>query len=59
MIMKGLETAFDIVKALVTGGPAAAWEMIKEKLTNLKDTIVSAITEFRHRDDRHKRRCPS
>src|SRR5262249_44128874 len=46
MIMKGLEAAFDIIKALVTGGPAAAWEVIKEKLTNLKDTIVSAIQGF-------------
>ena len=46
MIMQGLETAFDIVKALVTGGPAAAWEVIKDKLTGLKDMIVSGITSF-------------
>jgi len=42
-IMKGLEIAFDVVVALVTGGPAAAWEVIKEKLNNLKDMIVDAI----------------
>ncbi|MGD0095928.1 MAG: DUF4157 domain-containing protein [Terracidiphilus sp.] len=42
-IMKGLETAFDIVVALVKGGPAAAWELIKEKLTNLKDMVVDGI----------------
>ena len=43
MIMQGLEAAFDIVKALITGGPAAAWEVIKDKLTGLKDQIVSGI----------------
>jgi hypothetical protein len=46
MIMQGLEAAFDIIKALVTGGPAAAWEVIKDKLTGLKDTIVSGIISF-------------
>jgi|CXWL01.1.fsa_nt_gi hypothetical protein len=45
-IMQGLETGFDIVVALVKGGPAAAWDLIKEKLTNLKDTVVSGITGF-------------
>jgi hypothetical protein len=45
-IMKGLETAFDIVKTLVTGGPAAAWELIKDKLATLKDTIIDGIIGF-------------
>lgn len=45
-IMKGLETGFDIVVALVTGGPAAAWELIKGKLTDLKDQVVSGIIGF-------------
>jgi hypothetical protein len=45
-IMTGLEGAFDVVKALVTGGPAAAWEVLKDKLTSLKDTIVSGITSM-------------
>ena len=45
-IMKGLETAFDIVKALITGGPAAAWDLIKEKLTNLKDMVIDGIVGF-------------
>lgn len=45
-IMKGLETTFDIVVALVKGGPAAAWELIKEKLTNLKDMVIDGITSF-------------
>ncbi|HEX5601446.1 MAG TPA: polymorphic toxin type 4 domain-containing protein, partial [Pyrinomonadaceae bacterium] len=46
IIMQGLEAAFDIIKALVTGGPTAAWEVIKDKLTGLKDTIVSGIISF-------------
>jgi len=45
-IMKELETGFDIVVALVKGGPAAAWELIKEKLTDLKDTVISGIIGF-------------
>lgn len=45
-IMAGLELAFDVIKALVTGGPAAAWEVIKDKLTDLKDQVISGITSF-------------
>lgn len=46
LIMKGLETAFDIIVALATGGPQAAWEVIKDKLTGLKDQIVAGIQSF-------------
>jgi len=46
IIMQGLEAVFDVVKALVTGGPAAAWEVLKDKLTGLKDQIVSGITSM-------------
>jgi Domain of unknown function (DUF4157) len=45
-VMQGLELAFDVIKALVTGGPGAAWELIKEKLTDLKDQVVSGIIDF-------------
>lgn len=45
-IMQGLELAFDIIVALVKGGTAAAWELIKEKLNDLKDTVVSGIISF-------------
>ena len=45
-IMKGLETGFDVVVALVKGGTAAAWDLIKEKLTELKDTVVDGIKGF-------------
>jgi len=45
-IMSALETTFDIVVALVKGGPAAAWDLIKEKLSDLKDTVISGLTSF-------------
>jgi hypothetical protein len=45
-IMAGLEVAFDVIKALVTGGPAAAWEVIKDKLTALKDQVIGGITSM-------------
>jgi hypothetical protein len=45
-IMVALETTFDVVVALVKGGPAAAWELIKEKLTNLKDIVIDGIVSF-------------
>jgi hypothetical protein len=46
MIMQGLEAVFDVVMALINGGPAAAWEVIKDKLTGLRDTIVQGIISF-------------
>ncbi|HXI24274.1 MAG TPA: DUF4157 domain-containing protein [Pyrinomonadaceae bacterium] len=45
-IMTGLEAVFDVVMALINGGPKAAWEVIKDKLTGLKDTIVQGIIDF-------------
>lgn len=45
-IMKGLEGLFNVIVALATGGPAAAWEVIKGYLTGLKDQIVSGIISF-------------
>jgi hypothetical protein len=45
-IMAGLEKTFDVVVTLVTGGPAAAWEVIKENLTNLKDMVVDGVIGF-------------
>ena len=44
--VKAMETGFDIVVTLVTQGPAAAWDKIKEQLGNLKDTVINGITDF-------------
>jgi hypothetical protein len=44
--MTAIETGLDIVIALVKGGPAAAWEIIKQKLTDLKDMVIQSILSF-------------
>jgi hypothetical protein len=45
-IVKALETGFDIVVTLVTEGPAAAWDKIKEQLANLKDMVIGGIIDM-------------
>jgi hypothetical protein len=40
------EKGFDIVVTLVTRGPAAAWDKIKEQLANLKDMVIGGITDL-------------
>jgi hypothetical protein len=42
-IMSALEKTFDIVVAVVKGGVGAAWDLIKENLSNLKDTLIDGI----------------
>ena len=44
--VKAMETGFDIVVTLVRDGPAAAWDLIKEQLANLKDMVIGGITDF-------------
>jgi hypothetical protein len=44
--VKAMETGFDIVMTLVTQGPAAAWDNIKEQLANLKDMVIGGISDF-------------
>lgn len=44
--VKAMETGFDIVVTLVTQGPAAAWDKIKEHLSNLKDMVIGGITDL-------------
>jgi hypothetical protein len=44
--VKALETGFDIVVTLVTEGPAAAWDKIKEQLANLKDMVIGGIIDM-------------
>lgn len=44
--MKAMETGFDLVVTLVTQGPAAAWQKIKEQLGNLKDMVMQGIMDF-------------
>jgi uncharacterized protein DUF4157 len=44
--VRAMEVGFDIVKTLVTQGPAAAWEQIKDQLSNLKDQVISGIIDM-------------
>jgi hypothetical protein len=44
--VKALETGFEIVVTLITKGPAAAWQQIKEGLTNLKEMAMDAIMDY-------------
>jgi hypothetical protein len=44
--VKAMETGCDIVVRLVRDGPAAAWDKIKEQLSNLKDMMICGITDF-------------
>lgn len=45
-VVKAMETGFDIVMTLVTQGPAAAWDKIKEQISNLKDMVIGGITDL-------------
>lgn len=45
-VVRALETGFDVVRTLVTEGPAAAWQKIVETLTNLKQMAIDAVMDF-------------
>ncbi|MBK7870269.1 MAG: DUF4157 domain-containing protein [Saprospiraceae bacterium] len=44
--VKAMEKGVEIVTALVKEGPAAAWELIKEQLSNLKEMVMAEIMNF-------------
>lgn len=44
--VKAIETAFEFIKAIVTGGLAAAWNKLLEFATGLVDTVVSGIRDW-------------
>jgi len=41
-----LEEGFELVKTLITEGPGAAWEQIKEHLSNLKEMVIGEIISW-------------
>jgi phage-related protein len=41
-----IEKGFDIVRKLVTEGPIALWEQVKQSLSNLKEMVLSGIRDF-------------
>jgi hypothetical protein len=45
-VLAGLEKTAGILVTLVKDGPAAAWEQIKSELSELKDQLISQITQM-------------
>jgi len=41
-----IEKVVDYVRALITGGPAALWEKVKEDLSDLKAMVIDAIKDW-------------
>jgi len=41
-----IEKLVEYVRALITGGPAALWEKVKEDLSNLKAMVIDAIQNW-------------
>ncbi len=45
-IVAGLEKTFTLVKTLITDGPMAAWEQLKEMAGEMRDAFVEAVKDF-------------
>lgn len=45
-VVVGLEKSFTLVKTLITEGPLAAWEQLKEMATDIKEAFIQAVKEF-------------
>lgn len=41
-----IEKAWELLSALLKGGPMALWEQIKENLSNLKDMVIGALQNW-------------
>ncbi len=41
-----LETTVSVVRTLITEGPAAAWEQIREMLGNLRDMVMTQVMQY-------------
>lgn len=45
-VVAGLEKTFTLVKTLITEGPMAAWEQLKEMAAEMRDAFVDAVKDF-------------
>ena len=45
-VFAAIEKGVAVVQRVITEGPMALWEMLKEQLTNLKDMVISQITQL-------------
>jgi hypothetical protein len=45
-VVVGLEKTFTLVKTLITEGPMAAWEQLKEMAAEMRDAFIDAVKDF-------------
>jgi hypothetical protein len=45
-VVAGLEKTFELVKTLITKGPMAAWDQLKEMATEMRDAFIEAVKDF-------------
>lgn len=45
-VVAGLEKSFELVKTLITQGPMAAWEQLKEMAGEMRDAFIQAVKDF-------------
>lgn len=45
-VVGGLEKTFTLVKTLITDGPMAAWEQLKEMAGEMRDAFIDAVKDF-------------
>ncbi|MEO9852357.1 MAG: polymorphic toxin type 15 domain-containing protein [Reichenbachiella sp.] len=45
-VVRAAESGYELITKVVNEGPMALWEEIKERLSDLKDTVIGAIKEW-------------
>ena len=45
-VVKTLETTFELVKTLITEGPMAAWEQLKQIANDMKEAFIDAVKDW-------------
>jgi hypothetical protein len=45
-VVAGLEKGFALVKTLITDGPMAAWEQLKDMAKDMQDAFLAAVKDF-------------
>lgn len=45
-VVAGLEKTFTLVKTLITEGPMAAWEQLKDMASDMRDAFINAVKDF-------------
>jgi hypothetical protein len=45
-VVVGLEKGFQLVKTLITEGPMAAWEQLKDMAAEMRDAFIEAVKDF-------------